>query len=46
MVMALIKNSVGYTVEMYYILSLHSNITLYIHYRRLKYNKTDFRQLF
>jgi hypothetical protein len=25
---------------MYYILSLHPNITLYIHHRRLKYNKT------
>ena len=28
-----------YRFEMYYILSLHSNITLYKHHRRLKYNK-------
>ena len=31
---------VRYRVDMYYILSLHPNITLYIHHRRLKYNKT------
>ena len=30
---------VRYRVEMYYILSLHPNITLYIHHRRPKYNK-------
>jgi hypothetical protein len=31
---------IRYRVEMYSILSLHPDIAIYIHHRRLKYNKT------